>query len=239
MKLATCTVSYDGYGETGGSKYRLSLLEDSVKKAKIKKVKLICFPGGYLFGSSKQHLEKLAEEVGRLANQNKISIVTGVNLKKAKDKTDDIVTTQSSSFAVCATSKNYDIWYQRSVTSSDKVPYKICSEIRNIKASGKSVEILICGEIFNSRIRDYFIKRKVNAVVDIAHESLRFRIDGTMKIIANNGIACFCSVHADMKGAMKRAYYPKELKKSTRDIDILVEKESAKGPRIEIKFWNI
>jgi hypothetical protein len=239
MKLANCTVSYDGYNEIGGTEERLNLLEYSVKKAREMNVDIICFPGGYLFGSSEKHLKELAKKISRLADENKIAIVTGVNLKEKDEIKDDIEKTQSSSFAVCKVpnSEKYNIWYQRSVTSTDRIPALVCHENRNIKVSGKSVEVLICGEIFNSHIRDSFIKRKLNVVVDIAHEADGFRVERTMGNISKNDIACFCSIHADMRGAMKRACYPKEIKKSTRNIDILVEKSF--GPRIEITLWDI
>jgi hypothetical protein len=253
MKFSVSTVSYKGYHKIKNTENRLNLIEKVAKKVLRydDKIKLICFPGGFLYATSEgKQIEEIANRVSRISQNNKIAIICGIDTKptsKVNNPKIDILIKKEKlySFAIYTFHNNIEYWRQRSSTSKNQklISDDLCNENRTINIGNKSIEILLCGEIFNQRIRESIIDRNVNAVIDIAHEGDGFRIDGAMKIFAQNNIPCFCSVHVEKINAIKKAYFPENnengwRKESTCIPDIIVEK-AENSPRIEIKVWRI
>jgi len=204
---------------------------------------LACFPGGYLSVKSRKHLYRLANIVDGMSKDRGISIGVGIDrLDKDIDEYCEKAIRDEECFAVCSDTKsdNPHIWNQRSTTSKNQhfVSNDSCSKPRTLTTLTKKIEILICGEIFNERIRKSIVNRKIKAIVDLGHVSEGFRVHAAMKVLAHMGVASFCSVHTKRQSAQKFCYIPSHngwLCKSSRDYDEIIGKE----PRLEMKFWNL
>ena len=97
--------------------------------------------------------------------------------------------------------------------------------------------VLMCGEIFNHRIRDALVnyRPRPKVVIDVAHIGAGFRVPQGMKVLARHGLPSMCSVHAQREYATKYYYSPLEkcLSSSLRDAYIYGP------PRIELKLWTL
>jgi len=250
MKFATSTVSRypsETSARIKENETRIKAFCKGLNELKRKEVAFWALPGGYLFARSQSHFKKLADEIVKEAKKRGIAIAVGIDLDEKTSKedwTEEIKLGKLPWFAVCFTpkSKDYYIWRQRSNTSKNQraTPKEYCLEERVIEIGNKNIEILLCGEIFNKRIRDAAANRNPNAIFDLGHTSAGFRVHSAMKILAKKGIISFCSVHADLFNAMKYCYFP--LKNeigyksySTRERDIMITNESL---TIEIKIWD-
>lgn len=252
MRIAAGTFSCEGYGQTRTEDInnRLNLYELLVDQAIKKKVDLICFPGGYLRASDENHKKKLAEYLLKKAKKNNIAIAVGIDIgDKLISKKTKTNKKKGKAFAICWSPKEDKLhcWLLRSSTSKDykeelkKNPEKIheYKEKHILKIRNGSVEILVCGEIFNHHTRKSIIDRKndIIAVIDLAHESAGLKIAGSMKILAKDkdGVTSLCSVHTNRRGGMKYRYSPPEIRHSTRDFDI----SSEVTPWAEMKIWEV
>lgn len=127
-------------------------------------------------------------------------------------------------------------WSQRSTNSRNQwqAPKRTCGELRLMKVRNENVAVLMCGEIFNRRIRDALVgyRPKIKIVVDVAHIGAGFRVAQGMKVLARNGLPSLCSVHAHREFAIKYYYSPPKmcLSSSIRDAYIYGP------PRIELKL---
>lgn len=237
MKISTSIVSNYGYNESVNNEKRLFLLSNALESLQTNSIDLAVFPGGFLSSPDENTFTNLVNRVQFLSEKYNIYVVLGIDTKLKvlnEFQTNSIFAIVTNPFK-----KEPIIWEKRSSTSRDIISQSLTEETRNIFISSKFVEILVCGEIFNSKIRESLIDRKVDLVVDIAHTSQGFRIFSPMKILARNGIASFCAVHTKRKNGMKYCYFPTGengfIKMSTRDVDIFIDDE----PRMEIKFWQV
>ena len=245
MKLATCTVSYEGFGTIKGTEKRLEIFLKVLEQLKTHDIQLVCFPGGYLFAKSRGNLDNLANAIFDYSTEHGISVAVGIDQfeKNPDDNWDEAIRNEGLPFfAVCSepTFVKPRIWNQRSITSRNQniASDIVCSKPRTLISEGKKIEILICGEIFNQRIRKSIVNRSVDAVVDLGHRSEGFRVHAAMKVLAKRGISTFCSVHTQRQSGQKFCYVPCNnnwLCESSRDYDLLI----GEGPRLEIKFWDI
>ncbi|MCK5708513.1 MAG: hypothetical protein KAI43_12765 [Candidatus Aureabacteria bacterium] len=245
MKISTCTVSYEGYSNISGNDSRLILLEESIKKLKKENVDLATFPGGFLFANNLEYVIKLSKQIRILAIKYNIHIALGIDTKQKSIKEKDafIINYSLPWFAmiIYPDNKAPALWRQRSFNSKNQkyTSKEICNEIRTLNINLKTIEILMCGEIFNPKIRSSIIKRGINIAIDLGHTSKGFRVVSAMKVLAKNGVKTFCSVHTQAQNAMKYSYIPEksnEFKKiSTRNTDILIDSK----PRLEFAIWNI
>jgi len=243
MKIATCTVSLDDFGKPNWTNERIRLLSDVLSKSRGLQVDLLCLPGGYLMTKSILEKDKFSHAMHDEAKKYKIAIAIGIDTE-TKDPTQDwAYRTKENTlpwFAICW-SPNEDIlhyWRQRSVTSRDQWHSSddVCAEVRTLPVLNGRVEVLMCGEIFNERIRNGILSRKdsLTAVVDLAHTSAGFRVWAGMKKLAEGGLTVLCSVHADRRLAQKYCYTPKG-SISTR----IPDKTFPGFPRLELKVWSL
>ena len=244
MKISTCTVSCRGYAQVTGNDHRLDLLEQSLKEQEKKNVKFATYPGGFLSCKSEKQVRILAKKIQELSTKYGIYIALGIDAKNKSTKEDDKLIQKYSLpwFAAVASPKSeVKVWRQR---SSDSKNYKfvspeVASERRTIKIKNKTIEILICGEIFSPTIKSSLISRNINVAIDLGHTSQGFRVALAMQVLAENGVNAYCSVHAEKMNAMKHGFIPNGAnvfkKISSRTYDILIRD----NPRIEIKTWKI
>ena len=243
MKLATTTVSLEGYGTAAGNEPRLAALRTAIREVSNEGVDLLCLPGGYLSAKSMTHLNELSEELAQEAKRSNLALAVGIDVDKKnlmQDWTTQIRKGTLPWFAVCWNSVGGNfLWRQRSVRSIDQweAPEQACSQERTLYVGKARIEILMCGEIFSQRIRESIVSRKpaVNAVVDLGHTSGGFRVHAAMKVLARGGVHSFCSVHAQRTNAQKYCYAAGGVKKSIRTPGIVI----GSSPRLEIKVWNL
>jgi hypothetical protein len=97
--------------------------------------------------------------------------------------------------------------------------------------------LLLCGELFNERIRNALIKKSPKIVVDLVHRGHGFRSSSAMKKLCRDGIASALSAHVQKHNAMKRCYIPGE---GCGNVSRPVSKDIIKGPpRIELELFEI
>jgi hypothetical protein len=240
--VATCTVTLDGYADPKGTARRMTLLSDAAFKLSKSGVKLFSLPGGYLFAPSGTDLHKLEKQVKDLAINAGIDLLVGIDVgvKDTHPDTEFIKRGRLPALAVFASRDGRVArWRQRTITSTDQhlVSDAVCHEERLLRVAPR-VESLICGEIFNERIRAGLVTRKTTLVIDQAHTAAGFRVFAAMKLLAGNGVSSLCSVHADVGEAVKQCYVPRGQsgweRKSSRAIDLFVGKQ----PWLEIKVWE-
>lgn len=249
MKIATSTVSRNGFGNPAYFEANLQALRKLLAEAKGKGVQLVCLPGGYFSVNSEAQLNEAANRIVAEARKEKIAVAVGIDCvdgqnanKKNKGGTDiDSLVRKEKlpSFAVAWTPQQGKIekWRQRSTTSKNQsfAPAKSCARPQALRVAGKRIEILMCGDLFNKLIRKAVRDRQPTALVDLSHVGQGFRPDHALRSLAQEGLYAFCCTHANAKGAMKRAYAPGGTKISSRAVDVLI----AGLPRIELKFEDI
>src|SRR5215475_11290152 len=80
--IATCTVSFEGFGECNGVHSRLNLLRRSAARAAKGGVQLVCFPGGYLFCRTDLEVLKLRKQLEHVSKDLGVTIAVGVDRAK-------------------------------------------------------------------------------------------------------------------------------------------------------------
>ncbi len=241
FKVATCTVTLNGYADPRGTARRMTFLSNATFELSKSGIELFILPGGYLFASSDTDLHALQKQVEDLAIAAGIDLLVGMDVT-AKDPHPDVELIrrgQLGALAIFASRKGrVDRWRQRTSTreNQDLVSDAVCQEERLLRVAPR-VESLICGEIFNERIRAGLVVRKTVLVIDQAHTAKGFRVWAAMRVLASSGISSLCSVHADRREAVKYCYVQGQSgweEKSSREIDLVIGKE----PRLEIKVWK-
>jgi hypothetical protein len=241
FKIATCTVTLDGYADPTGTARRMTFLSEAASALSKNGIKLFSLPGGYLFASSNADLYAHQKQVESLAISTGIDLLVGIDVTVKVSHPDAklIRGGQLGALAIFA-SRNGQVarWRQRTSTSNNQqlVSDAVCKEVRLLRVTPR-IEGLLCGEIFNKRIRAELAARKTRLVIDQAHTAAGFRIWAGMRVLAEVGVSSVCSVHADRRGAIKHCYVPtlsgwKE--KSSRAIDLNIGNK----PRLEIKVWE-
>ena len=187
MKIITTTVSLHGYHEVNHS--RLNVLEQTLARAHHEQADLLCLPGGYFYyapvkpitdplASNEPELAHFIKAIIDLAKRYEIAIALGLDLA-LKDQTDvneeDVRAGTLAWYALCWSPSDESVkcWNQRSVTSTDQFycPEASCNERHTLQIQHDQVEILMCGEVFNSRIKEAITQRakKPLALIDLAH----------------------------------------------------------------------
>lgn len=224
MRLATSTVSWEGYREPTSNNERLKVLPHLLGRLSSIGVELLCLPAGYCCVQSRKSLNELSNRIAGIAAREDIALAVGIDLvkqqRKQRRKQD-----QAEAFSVAWSPDEgrTEPWDQRSVDSEDQwdVSDLLCNRAQTLRVGVARIEILTCGEIFNSRIRGAVLARRPrpHALVDLGHTGVGFRIDKSLENIADEGIPSFCSVHVGQKKAMKRAYAAGGQRISSRSFD--------------------
>lgn len=241
FKIATCTVTLDGYADPKGTARRMTFLMEASSALSKNGIQLFSLPGGYLFASSNADLHTLQEQAKSLATSSNIDLLVGIDLtaKIPHPDAELIRRGQLGALAIFAPRNGHvAIWRQRTSTSDNQhlVSDAVCKEDRLLRVTPR-VEGLLCGEIFNKRIRAGLAARKTRLVLDQAHTAAGFRIWAGMRVLAEMGVSSLCSVHADRRGAIKHCYVPALSgweERSSRAIDLCIGNK----PRLEIKVWE-
>jgi len=242
MKLVTTTVSYEGYADGAWNGKRLSVAESAVGKAAELGAHVLVLPGGFFATRTSKARDSIATSLINIAKRQKIAVIFGVDqdVKSLSRDYNREIQRGGLPFYGYAWSPSENVihcWAQRSTNNQNQwsAPERVCTEMRLLGIGDEIVAVLMCGEIFNQRIRhalsNYQPRAKV--VVDVAHEGRRFRVFQGMKVLARLGLPSACSVHAQREFAVKHCYVPP----GTRLSSALRDGYVYGPPSIELKLW--
>ncbi|MQY54394.1 MAG: hypothetical protein GH149_03760 [Methanosarcinales archaeon] len=188
--------------------------------------------------------EKFSQAILNEAKKHNVAIAIGIDTEIKKNPSSDWLDRIKKNtlpwFAISwsPTENILHSWRQRSVTGRDQKYSSddACAEERALPISDGRIEVLMCGEIFNERIRKNIVSRKddLTAVVDLGHISAGFRVWAGMKKLAEGGLTVLCSVHTDGRLGQKYCYTPSG-SMSTRAPDTTF----SGPPRLELKAWSL
>jgi len=243
MKVVATTVGRKGPDDEGRNEERLRAAKRALEKGTTLGADLIVLPGGFFTARSRSAREAVADSLISEAKRLGIAIVLGVD-QEVKNLTEDYRREIQSgrlpfyAYAWSASENVVRSWPQRSTNNENQwwAPEKACREVRLLRIGNESVAVLMCGEIFNQRIRHALVNHqpRPNVVVDVAHIGSGFRVYQGMKVLARLGLPSLCSVHAQTEYAVKHCYIPPGKRMSSRLRD-----EYVYGlPHIELKLWT-
>lgn len=243
MKLVATTVCRKGPEDERQNQERLRAGELTLEKAVKLEADLLALPTGFFTARSLRAQDAMAYNLISKAKQLGIAIVFGIDREAKNPKTDweILIKGQLLLYYGYAWSPSDNLtycWQQRSSTSGNQklVSDEHCKEVRLLKVSDDYIGILLCGEIFNQRIRNALANHlpRPKVVVDLAHIGAGLRIWQGMKKLAELGLASICSVHTQHEYATKHCYTPEKGRRSTSVPDDYI----CGPPRIELKLWT-
>ncbi len=244
MKVAITTVGCKGPEDESKNEGRLKAGKLAIAKAKSLGADILVLPGGFVVGNDSRSRQRISDALIDEARSLELAVVFGV---------DDHSWPQAYGYAWSPVDKMAYSWEQRSstrhwnkrseqpITLTDnqwEAKLKSYDDVRLLTTEGGVVGVLLCGELFNERIRDALIKRRPKIVVDLIHRGHGFRSTGAMKRLCHYGITSACSAHVQKVGAMKRCYIPgkgNDGNASTIGLDDRIEGP----PRIELKLFEV
>jgi len=241
MKIVTTTVGAQGPESGKMNEERLRAAKQALEKA-TSLGDIIVLPAGFFTANNAQAREAIAMSLISAAKQVGIAIIFGVDQQVKNPRTDkEILCTGLMlpyyRYAWTPGEVEPRYWQQRSSTSENQwySSDERCKEVRLLKIKGETLSVLMCGEIFNQRIRQALdnFKPRPTVVVDVAHVGSGFRVWQGMKKLAELGLPSVCSVHAQCEYAVKHCYVPPGKRLSSRLRDAYVHGP----PRIELKSW--
>jgi hypothetical protein len=239
--VVVTTVGSKGPEDATKNESRLEAGKLAIEKANSLGSDVLILPAGFLVCNNSKSRQRIADTLIDKARSSELAVVFGV---------DDDNLPQAYGYAWSPLEDITHSWDQRSstrcwneqpTTLSDnqwEEKMKSYDDARLLTIEKGVVGVLLCGELFNERIRNALIKKSPKIVVDLVHRGHGFRSTGAMKKFCHDGIASACSAHVKMENAMKRCYIPSEGSDgnvSTRGFDRIIEGP----PRIELKLFEI
>lgn len=242
MKIVVTNVGRKGPGREEENEERLKAAERAMIIAAGVGAAAIAFPGGFLSVNRAGDRKVLSEELVRRAKQSNIAIIFGIDQQTKNVSTDWLIlekglTLPYFGYAWSPSEGIVHCWAQRSSNRRNQwlASDERCNEVRVLRIGGDVIGVLMCGEIFNERIRKaaarYSPKPKV--IIDVAHIGQRFRVWQGMNKLAELGLSSICTVHAQRKYSRKYCYIPGKGSMSTSIPDDYV----SGPPMIELKSW--
>lgn len=244
MKIVTTTVGRKGPDDESWNDRRLRAAEQALAKAAELGADAIALPAGFFTTRTSQARDSTATSLISIAKRENIAVIFGVD-QDVKNLSRDFRpevrrgTLPFYAYAWSAGDKGVPhCWNQRSIDSYNQwdCPQSDCEQVRLLKIEEETLGVLICGEIFNQRIRKALENHAPmsKVVIDVAHVGQRFRVYQGMKALARVGLSSVCSVHAQCEKAVKHCYVPPGERKSEREPNDYVYGP----PRIELKLWT-
>lgn len=244
MKVVTTTVGTKAPQGEHANQQRLRAAENAaVKAANNLRADALLLPSGFFTARASDIRADIANSLLGIAKRLGIAIVFGVDqeVKDLSTQWEYYIGGNGLPFYGYAWSPSEDVihcWRQRSTSSHDQwgVPDERCRQPRLVRIGDETLAILMCGEIFNQRIRDALANHATQPKVvgDLAHTARGFRVWQGMKKLAELGLACVCSVHAQCEHAVKHCYVPERGRMSSRTCDDYVFEPA----RIQLKLWT-
>lgn len=244
MKLVTTTVGRRGPEGEEHNGERLGAAEQALTEAIKLGADVLVLPGGFFTAQTAQTRNSIAASLINIARPQNIAVVFGVD-QSVKNLSADFrpeIRKGTLPFYVYVWSPTNEgppyPWNQRSTNSDNQwdASEARCRAVRLLRVKDEILGVLICGEIFNQRIREALANNRPRpkVVIDVAHVGSRFRVFQGMKKLAELGLASLCSVHVQREYATKHCWVP-----PGRNISIRIPDSHVYGPpRIELKLWQ-
>lgn len=253
MKIAATTVGSQGPETPTQNQQRLEAAKQALIKSKDLGADVLVLPGGFFTCDDSQSGRRIANSLINEAERLGIAITFGVDVGNiesnqlgARAKSKSKIPKQTTEwwpdpmygYAWSPTEKVTHCWRQRSTNNDNQwcVDDKRCKEVRLLIIGDEALGVLMCGEIFNQRIRDALRNHepRPKVVADLGHIGDKFRVHWGMKGLGEGeqGIASMCSLHVQSPKAKIRYYIPKRGYISTECSDRIVDGP----PRIKIKL---
>lgn len=189
MKVAVTTVGTKGLEDKSKNEVCINASTTAMEKAKSLGAEVLILPAGFLVVGIIETRQELADSLIDKARSSNIAVIFGV---------DDSVDNTAYGYAWKSSTESY-CWDQRSSNRKNQwdVSDQRCDEARLLRLNSGNVGVLLCGELFNERIRRALYKEpKPKIVVDLVHNGRGFRPYSAMKELYQNGIASACSAHS-------------------------------------------
>lgn len=249
MKIAATTVGTRGPETPAQNQRRLEAAKQALIAAEELVADVLVLPGGFFKTYDSHSRQDIANALKNEAKKVGIAVVFGVDEesigpgnfgKKGKKQqgTTGWWPDPMYGYAWSPNEKVNHCWRQRSTSSTDQwlVEDKMCKEVRLLMIDNEALGVLICGEIFNQRIRDALRKHepRPKVIADLGHIGAKFRVHWGMEALGEgeHGLASMCSLHVQDQNAKKRYYITGQGYMSTNHSD----KKIVGPPRIEIKL---
>ena len=240
MKAILTTVGSKGPEDATKNECRLEAGKLAMERANSLGSDILILPAGFLVSNNSKSRQRIADTLIDKARSLELAVVFGV---------DDDSCQQAYGYAWSPLGNKTHSWEQRSSTRrwnekpSDitdnqwEEELKSYDDARLLTIESGVVGVLLCGELFNERIRNALIKKSPKLIVDLVHSGHGFRSTSAMKKLCRDGIASACSAHVQKHNAMKRCYIPGE---GCGNVSRPVSKDIIKGhPRIELELFEI
>ncbi|MGB9458501.1 MAG: hypothetical protein WCB12_20800 [Bryobacteraceae bacterium] len=188
----------------------LKKLLDAAKERRA--VDLVVLPGGYFFAAQENPDEMpLLREIWAAIEERSIAVCFGVDTGHKRPNNKKAVKEQrlpSHGFAWTPERGHVGPWRQRSTSRLDQrdMSPDLANEERYIRVGTQRVALLMCGELFNPKLRSAVQAQGITVAVDMAHTGRGFRFAGAAKrwSSAKPIKAVLMSCHAERVGAAKR-----------------------------------
>lgn len=198
MKILHTVVSTEGFRTPSCNAQRLRLLRKLLQLTSENKAQLLVIPGGFFSVRDWHEIDQIIQEAGRLAEEIRVTLIGGADLIRPENKLsreiDELVAPHKLPFfgfavnTASAHPKSRSIWRQTSTNNqnADRVADEhLPGSTRIMDVTGKSVAILICGELFNKRARDSIAALHPDMVIDIGHSGMGQGLIPAMRSVAH------------------------------------------------------
>jgi hypothetical protein len=195
-------VSADGFRDPDTNAARHALLEALLESGRRAKASALFLPGGFVTAPGESAVDAHVAEVGRRAGARGMAVFGGVDLphnRSAKRKGG-----KGSGglpyfgFATASDGRTLGVWRQVSADGAgaaaladDAIP----GPERVVRANGRAVGVLICGELFNSRLRASMAAEEPDLILDLGHVSMTRVVRTVRNFAAEAGCAVGHSHH--------------------------------------------
>jgi hypothetical protein len=185
-------VSSNGFRNPEDNPRRLALLGDLFEICRRVRARELVLPGGFLTAENESGVDSLVGEVGRRGAQADVVVFGGVDLPdNASVKHSDRKGARGLpyfGFATGLDGRTLGVWRQVSADGTgatgldkDQVP----GPERVVTANGHTVGVLICGELFNPRLRENLAAAAPGLILDLGHESMKRVIRSVCRLAAD------------------------------------------------------
>jgi hypothetical protein len=193
MKLIHTVVSADGFRDSTRNPQRLRVLDELLKKATEHDAQLLVVPAGFFAARDQEECDQIVQKASRLAAQASVALIGGVDIGRVDKKSSDTLVARHElpyfGFAVSKSGESSKLWRQVSIRGKHAklVPDgAIPGEERLIDIAGNSVATLICGELFNERVRESISRRQPDMVIDLGHSGMGQGLIPAMSSVARS-----------------------------------------------------
>jgi hypothetical protein len=200
VRFAHTLVSPHGFREPGHNEHRLGRLRELLTRLAAERLAFVAIPAGYLTVRTEDDVTPAVAEIADTVETSGVAVIGGVDVihpkrGKADVATDDLVADGRLpyfGFAAFPSSVTADVpvWRQASTTNwngnAGLAPEEtLPGRSRLVECGGRTVLPLLCGELFNWRVRERASELVPHLVIDVGHISMGTGVIPAMRNVAN------------------------------------------------------